>query len=123
MNAIPEISKEYHCSICNESCGEVNLCPDNKTEGYYMWHLLGFIGSVHHHGISKQDAAVLADLLKKDALQEIADINDLFVPFHCYECKVNYCLAHWSSWAEFDDGFYDAHWGICPHGHKQMLND
>ena len=43
--------------------------------------------------------------------------------FCCCTCQLNYCSKCWSTWVEFDDGFFDCMRGRCPRGHEQMLDD
>lgn len=43
--------------------------------------------------------------------------------FCCVSCRLNYCPTCWTTWAEFDDGFFDCMRGRCPRGHEQMLAD
>jgi len=43
--------------------------------------------------------------------------------FCCRECELNYCSKCWSTWVEFDDGFFDCMRGHCPRGHEQKLDD
>lgn len=57
-----------------------------------------------------------------------------FARCYCPECRACYCEAHWrledvfedfaEDFAEESDGvWYDCTYGICPHGHRTMLND
>lgn len=43
--------------------------------------------------------------------------------FRCRRCELDYCSQCWSTWIEFDDGYYDETRGRCPEGHEQMLDD
>ena len=43
--------------------------------------------------------------------------------FCCCTCQLNYCSKCWSTWVEFDDGFFDCMRGRCPRGHEQVLDD
>ena len=45
------------------------------------------------------------------------------VPFWCPACEASYCAEHYRSWVTFDEGFYDATYGVCPAGHERMLDD
>jgi len=44
-------------------------------------------------------------------------------PFWCRHCQRSYCQDHWTTTVIMDDGFYDSTDGICPAGHRQMLDD
>lgn len=50
-------------------------------------------------------------------------IDREFAPFWCPDCLASYCAAHWAVEVTYDDGFYDAHYGTCPEGHRRMLMD
>ena len=43
--------------------------------------------------------------------------------FCCHTCQLNYCSKCWSTWIEFDEGFYDCTLGRCPRDHEQALDD
>lgn len=42
---------------------------------------------------------------------------------YCPECQTTYCGLHYNAQEEFDEGFYDCTYGVCPRGHKRLLND
>jgi hypothetical protein len=44
-------------------------------------------------------------------------------PFYCPECAACYCSTHWATEVIFDEGFYDCTMGVCPAGHRELLDD
>jgi hypothetical protein len=36
---------------------------------------------------------------------------------------LNYCGADWWTYVLVDEGFYDCTMGICPQGHRHMVDD
>jgi hypothetical protein len=46
-----------------------------------------------------------------------------YAPFWCPRCSASYCGDDYRSWVTFDEGFYDAAYGICPEGHERELDD
>ena len=50
-------------------------------------------------------------------------INPEYAPFWCPRCGVSYCGDDYRSWVTFDEGFYDATYGVCPEGHERELDD
>lgn len=60
---------------------------------------------------------------------DVLDPHDLravdweLAAFCCEICDLNYCSKCWSTWIEFDEGFYDCTQGRCPLGHEQALDD
>lgn len=50
-------------------------------------------------------------------------INWELAPFWCRSCQRGYCRDHWQSVVILDEGFYDCTVGVCPAGHRQMIDD
>ena len=44
-------------------------------------------------------------------------------PFYCPDCDLNYCRIDWRTYVLMDEGFYDCTMGICPDGHRHMVDD
>ena len=71
-------------------------------------------------------SAGLVDLLSGvDALDPLVlgGVDAELAAFCCHTCQLNYCANCWSTWIEFDEGFYDYTQGRCPQSHEQMLDD
>ena len=79
-------------------------------------------------------AAKYADTATLDAVQEIVSsdapdpvalrrIDWELAPFYCPDCDLNYCRADWDTYVLVDEGFYDCTMGICPNGHRHMVDD
>ena len=71
-------------------------------------------------------SAELADLVSRlDILdpQDLRDVDGELAAFCCRVCQLNYCSKCWSTWIEFDEGFYDCTRGRCPRDHEQLLDD
>ncbi len=87
------------------------------------------------HGFSGPDAWVDASAGQYAAAQAIltsaapdpAELRRILyweaAPFHCPDCGLNYCHAHWRGFPRFDEGSYDCTIGICPAGHEHMIDD
>ncbi|WP_310766795.1 hypothetical protein [Mycobacterium sp. Z3061] len=43
-----------------------------------------------------------------------------YAPFHCPDCALTYCGAHWN-WRTFEDDPYTGIEGDCPRGHFHVL--
>ncbi|MDP7728030.1 MULTISPECIES: hypothetical protein [Mycobacterium] len=43
-----------------------------------------------------------------------------YAPFHCPDCTLTYCGAHWN-WRTFEDDPYTGIEGDCPRGHFHVL--
>lgn len=44
-------------------------------------------------------------------------------PFWCRGCQRCYCTDHWQGIVIMDEGFYDCTEGVCPAGHRQLIDD
>ncbi|RHW22398.1 hypothetical protein D0Z08_31585 [Nocardioides immobilis] len=76
--------------------------------------------------ITGKASADLADLVSGlDELDPLAlrGVDWEMAAFCCHHCQLNYCSKCWSTWVEFDDGFYDCTRGRCPRNHEQTLDD
>jgi predicted RNA-binding Zn-ribbon protein involved in translation (DUF1610 family) len=65
---------------------------------------------------------VAAALRAGDAAALFA-IDPEYAPFWCPRCGASYCGYDYRSWVTFDEGFYDATYGVCPEGHERELDD
>jgi hypothetical protein len=50
-------------------------------------------------------------------------IDHELVPFWCRDCQRCYCRSDWDSVPIWDGPFYDYTQGICPAGHRQIIDD
>jgi len=41
----------------------------------------------------------------------------------CPDCDKIYCRNHYNVTEEWDEGYYDCSYGICPKGHRRMIDD
>ncbi len=73
--------------------------------------------------ISETEFNKMADYYSNNAFDKIFDLNKEWIPFYCEKCGKNYCKNHWDRTMSFDEGYYDAEYGVCPLGHKRMLYD
>jgi hypothetical protein len=70
------------------------------------------------------DPASVAAILDRGDLEALAAVDPEYANFRCPECRKPYCKDHWSDvdWVS-DEGFYDATYGVCPEGHRVMIDD
>lgn len=122
-----KFKKVFHCKICNNTCGTIELYNipqknDTRESLYFMMDIKGFTQQANF----RLKASEFDNLIKQyseNQLQSIYLIDKEFIPFYCPECNENYCKDHWNRWTTFDEGYYDAEFGICPNGHKRKLFD
>ena len=75
---------------------------------------------VTHGFVPVEQCAVALDAGDAAALFAI---NSEYAPFWCPRCSASYCGDDYRSWVTFDEGFYDATYGVCPEGHERELDD
>jgi len=44
-------------------------------------------------------------------------------PFYCLDCDLNYRSADWHTYVPVDEGLFDCTMGICPSGHRHVVDD
>ena len=116
------------CARCGRSAAEVALLPGSE-HGDSAWRhrdrleRTDFMGSLIRFG----EAESLTQLFEAICRQDFAaarKIDPDFVSFHCLPCSRAYCQACWQMDAPvFDEGFYDYTMGVCPEGHRQIVDD
>jgi hypothetical protein len=86
----------------------------------------GFLGE-HSKAISQDAYPLIQEALNQFSVLTLYQIDPLFAPFYCPECKLCYCEEHWDIQPVFDDdfmsGWYDYSVGTCPRGHKREVAD
>lgn len=125
----------FRCAACGEMAGVVKVAragvtvdmgPPLGQETYDRDSIVVdyFLGTV----------AKFADAATLDAVQEAVSsaavdpvalrrIDWELAPFYCPDCDLNYCSADWDTYVLVDEGFYDCTMGICPGGHRHMVDD
>ncbi|MDO8806468.1 MAG: HD domain-containing protein [Elusimicrobiota bacterium] len=117
--------ESFACVVCGTTAATVTLVPAGSpmlgsivSPGFLIE---GFMGSALSGGLKSVDAALAA--LKGRDLEALRKICWEAGCFECHVCRRVYCLRHWNTRVEFDDGFYDCTRGTCPDGHTQLLDD
>lgn len=111
-----DVDVRFACSECGESAGRLVLVHD---------HLLraGLIGLASFDLSSSSELETVRAAIQTRDLAMVRGANAEFAPFWCGQCERVWCRAHWKTEVMFDDGFYDATYGTCPAGHRQLLDD
>jgi len=73
--------------------------------------------------VTGAQAKSVSEALLAGSASALYAINYEFAPFWCPSCQCSYCHEHYVSFPTFDDGFYDATYGTCPHGNRRKLDD
>jgi hypothetical protein len=134
-------SAQFFCGACRKRAATVTLVPAGQPDPRLTPEPKGAPPGVSKLGIKyarlsikggpasftigiadAQAESVRAALLARNASALYA-IHYEFAPFWCPSCQRSYCKEHYVSFPTFDDGFYDATYGTCPHGHRRKLDD
>ena len=125
----------FRCAACGEMAGVVKVARSGATVD--MGPPLGretydrdgivvdyFLGTAWRSA----DAATLdavAEIVGSAAPDPLAlrRIDWQLAPFYCADCALSYCRADWHTYVLVDEGFYDCTMGVCPAGHKHMVDD
>ena len=121
----PVASAGFHCALCNELAGTVELLPPAHGQSLAQTttiFLKDFIGTEQVVVSDQQAQGIQAALMQTDAAALYA-VERLFAPFYCPECACVYCRKHWTVVPEYDENFFDCSYGWCPKGHKRMVED
>ncbi len=54
------------------------------------------------------------------------EVEPLWAPFYCPECRLCFCHRHWAMRVVFDDewtSWYDYTEATCPKGHQRIVDD
>ena len=125
----------FRCAACGEMAGVVKGRPgrNQRRHGPPLGR-----ETYDHDAIivdySLGTAGKFADAATLDAVQELVSshapdpvalrqIDWELAPFYCPDCGLNYCRADWHTYVLVDEGFYDCTMGICPGGHRHMVDD
>jgi hypothetical protein len=117
---------EYHlpCSVCGDIAVEFKIGESrfSKIES------LLFKGITHGTALKITLAENLFKLLQKKDLRGVHNFMKKHHAYegldaYCPECDKIYCWEHYNAKEEYDDSFYDCTRGICPKGHKRMIDD
>jgi hypothetical protein len=115
------------CSVCGALSWTITR--GKRGDGAEWLKYAGICGSME---LNSADASALFGLLRARNIGGAHKyINDKYsrnydvmgIDAYCPECRTTYCRVHYNAQETFDEGFYDCTYGVCPKGHKRLLND
>jgi hypothetical protein len=125
----------FACAACGGLAGTVRLVPAGEASNFGP----PFGDEVHgSDGVAIEDwlcnswhrvSSITWDNVREVLAAADPDAGALhtidweLAPFWCRACKRCYCAGHWETMVFMDEGFYDYAEGICPAGHRQMIDD
>jgi hypothetical protein len=129
-NSQPRVIKisvlEYQlpCAICRAIAVSFKVgIPDYQKEENLI-----FSGITHRTFLGLASAPQIFSLLAKEYIREVNNFYIKHFSFqgidaYCPQCDRIYCARHYDTDVIWDEGFYDCTYGICPQGHRRMIDD
>ncbi len=119
------------CAQCGRAAAEIALLPES-VPNKALWvrgdrlERTEFLGEVIRYGRFEQ-LEDLFEAIRQADYTLAAQIDPDFVAFACQKCQRAYCQECWIIEApQFDEDapdVYDCTYGVCPVGHRQMVDD
>jgi len=115
----------FRCQLCMSVAGTLELVAPVEAQSGEL-HLDGFLWEHSTEQVKSPTLRVLYEALTTHDARQIHTLNPLWVPFYCPQCQRVYCVKHWRITPHFDDdfaGWYDSSHGVCPRGHRRLVDD
>lgn len=119
--------KEYHllCAVCGNVAGIIRF----PVKWYGGKNVIEYQGLTHTRGISLWWRWKVVGYLKRNNIRGLHTfLSRRKMPVEgldafCPDCGKIYCREHYQITMEMDEGFYDCSYGLCPEGHRRMIDD
>ena len=121
-----------YCSFCGEIAFSIKAVIEEEDSKPYL-QFSGCMGQKSMYQeeslittVSEKTFALLEEGKIKEAayfLSQFKFIREGLYAF-CTECGKIYCGNHWKTETIFEsDGWYDCTYGVCPNGHRKLIDD
>lgn len=138
--AAEEIVKAvYRCAACEKTAATVALLPhgahDPELDARALRHAPATLISHdvcgrHALAVSAGRVAAITRTLRESAKAASSQAGGELSHSYCPKCRACYCADHWKMADRYEDlrkpgdqVWYDSTWGVCPKGHRVMLDD
>lgn len=119
--------REYEllCAVCGAVAVvfKIGIPQFEDREG------LIYAGITKSTSLDMEDAAKIFGWLESDRIPEVHAFVQKYstmedgIDAYCPTCDKVYCRGHYQMTEEWDAGFYDCSYGVCPLGHKRIIDD
>lgn len=112
-------SVAFPCSLCEKTATTVRLAADGLVV------VDGLVCRITQRVAPGNLPRLRAILAARDA-RALRSFDTEWGAFYCPECDRSYCADHWHFDVRYDDdfpGWYDCTYGICPAGHRHLVDD
>lgn len=121
---ISDTEFQLPCSIC----GEIAFIFRVEIPHHVREKRLVYKGLTHTGDLDIKYAPRIFDYLNQDKIAEAHKEVERIrigkgIDAYCPDCNSVFCHGHYWLKEEWDEGFYDCTYGICPHGHRRMVDD
>ncbi|HMF30374.1 MAG TPA: hypothetical protein VKK79_03105, partial [Candidatus Lokiarchaeia archaeon] len=121
---VHETEFQLPCSVC----GKVSVIFRVGVPAYDDKQKLIVDGICASQGYDVNNADNAFSLLEANNLRDLHQLvkemgNFEGIDAYCPDCDAIYCREHYNAREEYDEGFYDDTIGICPRGHRRMIDD
>ena len=116
---------EFLCAQTGVVAAVVELTDDQLVQA-------GFLGRITETVPAHFVEPVRAALIAANAAA-LYGLNAFWAPFYCPDCRAVYASAMWNMDMQFEDAkddplggmpnWYDCTYGVCPHGHRRLIDD
>jgi hypothetical protein len=110
----------FSCAVCRQTAATLRLFYPARQSDNGVLELSAFLG---HSERVVNDTGYLAQLIAAGAAAQLYQYDLEFAPCYCPPCDAHYCADHWQQEEVYDDGFYDCTYGVCPRGHRRLIDD
>ncbi len=115
----------FRCQLCLSMAGTLELdAPADAPAGELR--LDGFLWNHSTEQVKGPALRALHQALSAHDAQQLHLLNPMWAPFYCPHCRRVYCVKHWRVTPHFDNDFggrYDSSHGVCPRGHRRLIDD
>lgn len=109
----------FPCDLCEQPAAIIHLAPDGLI---VVEALIGrSTQRIGGPGLARSHA-----ILAHRNVRALYALNTEWASFYCPTCDRSYCRAHWQLDVRYDDdypGWYDCAYGVCPAGHRRLVDD
>ena len=115
----------FRCQVCMSVAATLELiAAPEALSGKLV--LAGCLWESSTEEVKGQFVRSLQQALTTHDAQLVHTLNPMWAPFYCPQCQRVYCVKHWKITPHFDSdlaGWYDSSHGICPKGHRRLVDD
>ena len=119
----PVAQQSFACASCDNEAGRIALFERGDGGEIARNSFMGLLT----FPVGAEDFERIRRIIHAGDIQAVHEFQTEVSIFYCSGCGTCYCGEHWAWWSTFDDeeGFdwHDSIRGLCPRGHRRMLQD